>query len=110
MVTSLVLSSSVDVILEYIFDTLHFVNKPLIVDILDDKLIEPFKIDKFFVPVNDESIVQELFRLLIDILLPPIRVMLFCLLLLKFETDVFKEPISLERLSNEVLRFVILSL
>ena len=42
-------------------------------------------------------------------LLPAIRLILSCLLLLKSVIYVFNEPILLERLSNEVLRFVILS-
>ena len=76
--------------------------------ILVDKLIELFKTDILFVPVNVEEIVQELFKLLIEIPVPPTRVILSCLLLDKFETDVFNEPILFERLSNEVLRCVIL--
>ena len=38
-----------------------------------------------------------------------VLVILSCLLLLKSVIDVFNEPILLERLSNELLRFVILS-
>ena len=40
--------------------------------------------------------------------LPDFNVILSCLLLDRLETDVFNEPIYLERLSNEVLRFIIL--
>ena len=58
------------------------------VDILDDKLIEPFESDILFVPVNDdveELVVQVSSGLsLIVLLFPAIKDMLFCLLFDKF--------------------------
>ena len=76
--------------------------------IVVDKLIELFKTDILFVPVNVEEIVQELFKLLIEIPVPPTRVILSCLSLLKSVIDVFNEPIELERLFKLEFRFVIL--
>ena len=89
----------------FMFDMFINLDKFIIsLTLLMTKLLSVFE---YSAPDAIASIVQELFVLLIEMFVPAKRVILSCLLLYKSETDVFKVPISVDKLPKQVLRFII---
>ena len=89
----------------FIFDIFIFLDKLITsVPLLITRLLSVFE---YSAPDAKASIVQELFILLIDMLVPATRVMLSCFLLDRFETFVFKVTISLDKFETFVFKVAI---